>query len=213
MTTLILIRHGESEANRHGIFAGQIDPDLQNKGIMQAKKTAKYISEHYIVDKIYASDLKRAFRTAECLAEVLCLDVIPKRELREIYAGAWEGVKFDELSVLYPEAYDTWLHDIGASCCTGGESVKQLGERIMNVLTEIAKENDGKTVAIATHATPIRVAQSLIKTHGLEEMKNIPWVPNASVTVFEYSNESWAIKAESLDAHLEELKTFLPKNV
>ena len=39
MTTLILIRHGESEANRQGIFAGHIDVDLQNKGLEQAKLT------------------------------------------------------------------------------------------------------------------------------------------------------------------------------
>ena len=50
MTTLILIRHGESMANRQGIFAGQIDPDLQGKGIKQAELTGKYIIDNYKVD-------------------------------------------------------------------------------------------------------------------------------------------------------------------
>lgn len=213
MTTVILIRHGESEANRNGIFAGQIDPDLQAKGIKQAQLTAKYIAEHYTVEKIYSSDLKRAYKTALCLAELLGLSVIPKKELREIDGGEWEGAKFDELPTLFPEAFALWLDDVGASYCSGGESVKELGERIMNILTEIAEENDGKTVAVATHATPIRVVQTLIKTKTLDAMNSIPWASNASVTVLEYSGGVWSVRAEGLDEHLAELKTSLPETV
>ncbi|MBQ3573834.1 MAG: histidine phosphatase family protein [Clostridia bacterium] len=213
MTTIILIRHGESEANKHGVFAGHTDADLQPKGLAQAKTTAKYIADNYNVDKIYASDLKRAYKTAMCLGEILDLEVIAEEGLREINAGEWEGIEFDKLLLSYPDEYGKWINDIGASVCNGGESVEQLGERIMSALTKIAKENEGKTVAIATHATPIRVAQTLIKTGALKEMKNIPWVTNASVTVFEYSSGVWSIKAESIDEHLGELKSALPKNV
>ncbi len=213
MTTVILIRHGESEANRNGIFAGQIDPDLQEKGIRQAQLTAQYIAENYSVDKIYSSDLQRAYKTALCLAKRLGLAVIPKKELREIDGGDWEGAKFDELPTLFPEAFALWLDDVGASYCSGGESVKELGERIMNILTEIARENDGKTVAVATHATPIRVAQTLIKTKTLNQMNNIPWVSNASVTVLEYCDDVWSVLAEGIDEHLAELKTSLPDSV
>ena len=213
MTTLILIRHGESEANRQDFFAGQIDPDLQNKGLKQAQLTAKYISENYNVEKIYSSDLQRAYKTALCLAQILNLEVIKDQKLREINAGKWEGMKFSDLSVAYPKEYNLWLNHIGHAGCVGGETVKQLGDRIMGALTKIAEENDGKTVAIATHATPIRVAQSLIKSGNLEEMENIPWASNASVTVFEYDNNVWKIIAASKDEHLAELKTELPTNV
>ncbi len=213
MTTLILIRHGESEANRQEIFAGHIDPDLQNKGLMQAKLTAKYIVGNYKVDEIYASDLKRAYKTAMRLAQILDIKVIKDKNLREINAGKWEGMKFDELRVAYPEEYNVWLNHIGRAECVGGESVKQLGERIMGALTKIAEENEGKTIAIATHATSIRAAQSIIKSGTVEEMENIPWVSNASVTVFEYNNTEWKVIAESKDEHLAELKTELPSNV
>ncbi len=213
MTTLILIRHGESVANRQGVFAGQIDPDLQNKGFKQAQLTAKYIADNYKIDKIYSSDLCRAYKTAMCLAEILNLEVIPEQNLREIYAGKWEGMKFDELVLAYPEAYNVWMNHIGRAECDGGESVKQLGERIMGALTKIAEENEGKTVAIATHATPIRVAQSIIESGSTDKMENIPWVSNASVTIFEYDNNVWKIIAVSKDEHLAELKTVLPTNV
>ena len=213
MTTLLLIRHGESEANRTRIFSGQIDSDLQDKGLEQAKLTAKYIAENYNVDKIYSSDLRRAYKTAECLAEIVNLDIITEPNLREIDGGEWEGVKYDEVLRVYPEEFNTWLYDIGRAGCVGGESVRQLGDRIMKILTQIAEENDGKTVAIATHATPIRVAQCLIENGVLDKMEDIPWVSNASVTVFEYNDNFWKINAVSIDEHLSELKTVLPSKI
>lgn len=213
MTTLLLIRHGESEANRMRIFSGQIDSDLQDNGLQQAKLTAKYIADNYSIDKIYSSDLQHAYKTAECLAEILNADIITDPNLREIDAGKWEGVKYEELLQKYPEEFNMWLYHIGGARCVGGESVEQLGDRVMLVLTRIAEENAGKTIAITTHATPIRVAQSLIENGTLNEMEDIPWVSNASVTVFEYSNNLWKINAVSIDKHLSELKTVLPSKI
>jgi len=213
MTTLILIRHGESEANRQGVFAGQINPDLQDRGFKQAQRTAEYIANNYKVDKIYSSDLMRAYKTAKCLADVLDMDIIKDKNLREIYGGKWEGIKFSDLSKLYPKEYEVWMKDIGNSCCVEGESVKQLGDRVMTFLTKIAEENDGKTIAIATHATPIRAFQTMIQTGSLKEMVNIPWVSNASVSVFVYDNGRWSTSLISQDAHLEDFITNLPKDV
>lgn len=212
MTTLILVRHGESEANRQGIFAGQINPDLQNKGLKQAELTAKYIADNYKVDKIYSSDLQRAYKTALCIADILNLEVIPEQNLREINGGNWEGVKFDDLVYEYADEYSMWLNHIGHSGCVGGETVKQLGDRIMNALTRIAQDNEGKTIVIATHGTPIRAAQSIIRSGTLDEMENIPWVSNASVTIFEYNNNIWKEVVTSEDTHLAQLKTVLPLN-
>lgn len=213
MTTVILIRHGESVANRQKVFAGHLDVDLQDKGLEQAKVTARYVADNYKIDKIYASDLLRAYKTATCLGEILHMDVIKDEKLREISAGEWEGKKFDELVVDYANDYGVWINHIGYATCTGGESVEQLGNRIMDELTKIAEENDGKTVAIGTHATPIRVAQTIIQTGSVKEMENIPWTSNASVTVLEYDDGKWSVKAVGLDEHLAEFKTVFPANV
>lgn len=213
MTTLLLIRHGESVANHERFFAGQFDADLHENGLLQARETAKFITKNYQVDKIYASDLKRAFKTAKALADLLDMDIIPNRNLREINAGKWDGKFFDELLVTYKESYTLWRTHIGFAACDGGESVRQLGKRIMDALTQIAKENDGKTVAIATHATPIRAMQSLVQTGGLEEMENIPWPTNASVTVLRYSENNWELVMASEDAHLNEIKTKMSASV
>lgn len=208
MTKLLLIRHGESTANRHNIFAGQIDPELEEKGIMQAKATADYIASDFKIDKIYSSDLQRAYKTSLCLSEILGIEVIKDKNLREINGGIWENSNYNELKTLYPSEFQKWIDDTGNSYCPGGETVKELSERIMTALTKIAKENENKTVAVFTHATSIRVAQTIIETGTLDEMKNIDWVSNASVTILNYDNDKWIIEKVSIDEHLKELKTF-----
>lgn len=215
MTTFLMIRHGESEANRGRVFAGHMDAALQDRGLEQAKRTAEYIVRTYCVDAVYASDLRRAYDTGKCVAELLGLPVIADRDLREIDAGEWEGVKFDELVKRFPEDYGVWLHDIGHARCTGGESVAHLGERVRGALLRMAAENDGKTVVVATHATPIRVMQCLVQARELARMKDIPWVSNASVSVLTYDQKTgeWAFSLVSEDAHLGDMRTTFAKNV
>lgn len=213
MTTVILIRHGESEANREDIFAGHLNVDLMPKGVEQAQKTAQYIVENYTVDKIYASDLKRAYKTGKTLADKLGMEIIADKRFREIDAGEWDGIKFNELGDKYAEEFRIWRDDIANAKCTGGESVEDLRKRVFGAATEVAENNDGKTVVIATHATPIRVMQTYVQMGSLEKMNDIPWVSNASVSVFEYDNGKWTCKAVSVDKHLGDLVTALPSNV
>lgn len=213
MTTLLLIRHGESEANHLGLFAGHSNPDLSERGLEQAKFTARFVADNFSVDKLYSSDLKRAYNTGKCIAELLGLEITADSNLREIMAGEWESKKFDVLNTVYQEEYRVWKTDIGNAKCTGGESVKELSERVFCAIKKIAEENPGKTVAITTHATPVRATLSIIETGGTEQMKNIPWVSNASVTVIKYDNGEFRVEAVSLDKHLDSLKTVLPSSV
>ena len=213
MTTLLLIRHGQSEANKLGVFAGHFDAPLLPLGVQQAKITGEFIAANYKVDKVYASDLKRAYVTGTCIADSCNAPITPEPNLREISAGKWEACAFDDLINLYAEDYDVWLHDIDNSRCTGGESAIELGERVLQTLTRIAKENDGKTVAIATHATPIRAMQSFVQHGRFEAMKDFPWVTNASVSVLSFDNGEWKFLDVGIDSHLGAIKSSLPTNV
>ncbi|MBO5454246.1 MAG: histidine phosphatase family protein [Clostridia bacterium] len=213
MTTLLLVRHGQSVANLETRFVGHIDADLTDTGMLQAKETAKFIAENYKVSKVYASDLKRAYKTGKAVSDLLGVEIIGNKNLREIYAGNWEGNKFDDLAVIYKEQYGLWLSDIGKAAPENGETVKELGDRIYAELNEIATQNDGKTIVIATHATPVRVMQSLVQTGSLDGMKNIPWVSNASVTELFFDNGLFHFGKISQDNHLGDLKTYFAKNV
>ena len=213
MTRVILVRHGRSMANAENIFAGHLDADLHEDGHLQAKLTAEYIAENYKVDRVYSSDLKRAFFTAGHIADRLGLEVTPDKSFREIDAGEWDGKVFYDLPTLYPEDFAVWYDDIGNAVCTGGESVRGLGERIMSALERVALENEGKTVLVASHATPIRSAVTIVKYGDVSEMEKVEWPSNASVTVLERENGRWSLVVFSEDSHLKEYKTSLPNNV
>ena len=213
MTTILLIRHGESEANRNHVFAGHLDVGLMENGTRQAKLTAKYIRETYKVDAVYASDLVRAYETGAAIAKAVRLPIVVDERLREIRAGKWEGQSFSKLEAEYAADFRVWKEDLGRAVCTGGESVAQLGQRIMAVLTEIATQNAGKTVAIATHATPIRAMECLVRTGNILRISEFSWVSNASVSRFTYENEVWRAEEMSYDVHLTDLKTALPDGV
>ena len=213
MTTVILVRHGYSTANKDGIFAGNYDADLDEKGILQALKTAKYISENYKVDKVYASDLKRAYKTGVAIADETGTEIIPDNRLREINAGKWDGVLFDSLDKLFPEDFSVWQEDISNAKCTDGESVKELAERVMGAVTEMAEKNDEKVIVIASHATPIRVFECLVKTGDLTRLNEINWVSNASISVYTCDKNIWSANQISFDEHLKDIRTTLPVSV
>lgn len=202
MTRLILVRHGESYANRRRIYVGHTDVDLEERGFEQARLSADYIAENYAVSRVYASDLKRAFNTGKCISDRLGVEIIPDRELREIYAGEWEGIPFDELDERFSDSYSVWRTDIGNCKIPGGESVAQLAKRIGTELERIARAHDGETVVCATHATPIRAMQTLVTKPSLDFMKDVPWATNASVSVLEYNEGKWKFALISYDAHL-----------
>ncbi len=212
MTKLYLIRHGESEANRHRLFAGHSNFDLTELGRRQAQCAADWL-DGVPVDRIAASDLLRAYNTAVPLSERRQIPIEPCQNLREISAGAWEGVPFTEIEEKYTADFAVWRTDIGRARCTDGETVRHLGERVLTAITKLAEEADGQTVVIATHATPIRTLLSLWQTGDVLAMKDIPWVPNASITAVRYENGVFTPEIIGSTDHLDGLLTKLPTNV
>lgn len=213
MTELMIIRHGQSMANLEGVFAGHTDSALSDLGRVQAQLTAKYITDNFKVDKVYASDLTRAFETGKAVADKVGIEVIGNKNLREVFAGAWEGVGFLDLIENYGEEYKVWITDLGNAKCTDGESVVDLQKRIVAEVKRIAAENEGKRVVIATHATPVRALQTYCMGKTLDEMKDIEWVSNASVTFIKYENGELILEKAGYDEHLGDIKTELPKGV
>lgn len=200
-------------ANLNLVFAGHFDADLSPLGREQARCTAEEILGRFKIDKIYSSDLLRAYNTALPISERTGIEVIPDERLREIYAGEWEGRPFEELQRVYVEDFFVWRNDICNSRCTGGESMREVGERMYSRAKEIALENDGKTVVIATHAAAIRAIMARCLGEDCTAMNTIPFVPNASYSVLSAEGEILKFTEIGCDSHLADLKTVLPPNV
>lgn len=212
-TTLIFVRHGESRANGKGVFAGHLDLGLSERGVQQAELTAQALCKAYPVDRVYTSDLLRASHTALPIARACGAELVTTAQLREIFAGNWQGRSFDELQQQYAASYGVWLKDIGRAHPDGGESVQALSDRIWRCVAQIAQAEQGKSVVLVTHATPIRAVLCRLHGFGLERMKDVPWVSNASFTVVRAAAPVWSAERIGEDAHLSELRTGFPANV
>lgn len=201
---ITFIRHGQSIGNLKKIFLGHTDLDLSETGYKQAELTAEYM-ENYDIDIIYSSDLKRAYNTIKPLAGRKNMDIIKNTGFREIYAGKWEGLEYDEIERKYASDYYIWHHDFGRAVCTGGESVAELQKRVVAEYERISKLHKGQNVLIGTHAGAIRVLKCYILGMPLKDAYKIPWSLNASVTVID--NETNKILLDGYAEHLENLKT------
>ena len=211
-TTLYLIRHGESEGNLRAAFLGHTDLPLTEKGRAQARKTAAFLAEKK-PDVIYASDLMRAYQTAEATAERFGMPIVKEQGLREIFAGEWEDLLFDDIGASYAEDWRVWCEDIGNACPTKGESTVELQKRVVDTITRIVKENEGKTLFFFSHATPIRVFSSYVMGKTTDEIKDLPWAPNASVTEVTFDGEAFSMVEYGRDDFMGEMSTRLPDNV
>lgn len=209
-TLLYIVRHGHSKGNDTKTFYGHFDGPLTQKGHEQAQRVMNFFKDKRI-DAVYSSDLIRAVDTVKPTAQSKGLEVIGDKRLREIYAGAWENRNIDELIVEYPEEYGVWRNDKANSRCTNGESVRELSERFINALADIAQKNAGKNIIIGTHATPIMLLKPVVLGLPLENMNNQSYVLNASVTTVSYERGKWELMNYGEESHLIGLETVMAK--
>ena len=211
MTRIYLARHAESIANKERIFAGHFDVELSPKGHRQAQALADYIAQYFPVDVIYASDLRRTMSTALPISEKTGVPVIPDMGLREIYAGEWEGMTYDQILCEYAEDYRVMSEDFPRSCCTGGESTAELYERISAAVMRILAENEGKNIMIVTHAGPIRVFTAYALGFAADCTDRVKYSANTGFSVFTYKDNKFAPeKLGSLD-HFIKCPEILPE--
>ncbi len=215
MVRFVIIRHGYSVTNKAGKFTGQMDVPLDELGLEQAEDTARYVLDNYKIDKICSSDLCRAIDTAKPIADAFGLPIDTYKELREISAGCWEGMFIEDIKREYPEGFKKWATDVGNARCGDGESSAELTERCRKIFKKIARKNEGKTVAIATHGGVIRAIRCAWLGISLDDMQNVPHVANASVTEALYDNKTDTVELTLIgyNEHLKDKVTEFSVNV
>jgi broad specificity phosphatase PhoE len=154
-TTIVLVRHGETDWNRENRFQGHADPPLNDKGRAQARELADELrTERFAA--AYTSPLRRAHETASILVPELGLEPVPDEALMEVDVGSWSGLTRDEVALRFPEGYARWL-EYGHGW-DDGESYEELGERVVSGLLAIAVRHPHERVLAVTHGGPIRSA-------------------------------------------------------
>ncbi len=203
ITTIYLIRHGESEANETAVFAGSAEYFLTKKGIKQAEVTAKVLSKAPVT-AIYSSPLLRARRTAEPFSSAFHCPVIVDNELREVFCGDWERMPYAEIEKKYPDLFPTpWYQNFGEAAAPNGESVTEAGKRFWNAAKRIAEKHPGESVLITSHAGVIRSFYGIVAGIAPKDLGHaLPFPTNASYSIVTYENGAFYPVIYSEDSEL-----------
>ncbi len=145
---LLIIRHGQSHADILKVHEGRADFSLTDCGLMESEAMAKYVKEHFNVNKIYASPLRRAKQSAETLAKYTSATVTFEDDLMEYNNGLLAGLTVEEAALRYPEVKTADNESIYEK-----ESKDTFSLRCKNILKKIIDENSNdSTIAIVTHS-------------------------------------------------------------
>ncbi|MCE0535800.1 histidine phosphatase family protein [Kineosporia rhizophila] len=181
---VILIRHGRTTWNATARFQGQTDIPLDDVGVGQAQRTAEALYQQLVGTevKILSSDLARAAQTARALATRLHVEVGLEPRLREVSAGAWEGLTRDEITKVWPDDYAAWRRgDADVRLGNDGETRSEAAERCAAAIVEAEKAMTGGTLVCVSHGGALRGAIfSLLGTpdwpwYALEGLHNAHW--------------------------------------
>jgi broad specificity phosphatase PhoE len=180
MTTLLLVRHGETDWNREGRWQGGSDTPLNDAGREQARAVAEQLDGD--IDAVYSSDLARARETAEIMAAKLGLEVTLDPRLRERGFGAWEGLTTAEIEARFAESHRRWRAGEGPGA-DDAEDFADFSARVSDFLADVLRRHPGEQVLVVSHGGSIRVVHALAT--GLDYVRDhklIPSVPNCEVT-------------------------------
>jgi probable phosphoglycerate mutase len=147
---VLLLRHGQSEWNAQGRWQGHGDPPLTELGRAQARAAAERLASAGI-QRIVASDLARAFQTAEIVAAALGLAIASDARWRERDIGAWTGLTREDIESRWPEAYAHFRSHDESARPGGGESDAMLRARAREALSALRARHGGECVLVVTH--------------------------------------------------------------
>ncbi len=149
-TRIIAIRHGETTWNVDSRIQGRLDIPLNAMGRQQAARMALALKDDPIT-AVYASDLTRAWETAQYLGQVRGLEVTPEKGLRERGFGDFEGKTFAEIEALLPEQSQRWRKRDPEFAPEGGESLLTLNRRVVEATERLAAQHPGELIALVGH--------------------------------------------------------------
>jgi len=187
ITTLYLVRHGETEGNGSHRYKGSIDVPLSEKGIQQMERSSAFIKEYiekassskylsYLKDihtapatespaahtilhlkAVYCSNLSRAVKSARIIGKPYGLQPVENQDFRERNFGIWEGMTFSEIKEKYTAEFEGWANNPLKYSPVGGESTNEVKDRIIPPLNRILGAHKGEHIAIVAHGGVNRI--------------------------------------------------------
>lgn len=187
MTTLHLVRHGQSLWNAEIRIQGTSDPALSTLGIDQAKAVGKLLPQF---DRVYSSDLLRTRQTTEHILGGAVDHVDFRPTLREIHLGPWEGMLLSEATEQYPKQTDQFRNTPETFALEGAETFHELQSRAHKAIDEIVQECDGEDikVLVVSHGAFLKSLLIGYEKRPLNDMWQHPHIDNCGHSIVRYNS-------------------------
>ena len=198
-----MLRHGQTAWNAEQRIQGQIDAPLNEQGLWQAARLAEALRAEGL-SHIYSSDLQRARRTAEAVAEAAGLDhVALDARLRERHFGQFEGLTYPEVEQRWPEEARRWREREVGFAPGGGETPEAFYARCVPAAAELAARHPGEAIALVAHGG---VLDCLYRAAtGLAMQAPRTWqLGNATINRLLWHGEGFVLVGWNDDGHLQD---------
>jgi len=202
-TEFILVRHGETIWNAEARMQGQQDSPLTARGVAQAKAVGQRL-RHETFDGIYSSDLKRVVDTAQPLADLLGHAIALEPRLRERHYGIFEGLTYGDMERQHNGIYQQYRAQRYEPdfVIPEAETIRQLVERGMAIMHELAQRHAGERIAIFSHGGTLAAV--------LRAMLGVPIggkhafrLANGSISTVAWDEEEWQVLTLGDITHLQ----------
>jgi probable phosphoglycerate mutase len=211
MTKITLVRHGQTAWNADGRFMGQLNIPLDETGLAQAQVVAQRLRK-LRPDAIYASDLNRAWQTAQTIRLAIVQDaapepvpgILPEPRLREMSFGDWQGLSYAEIQAKFPNELKAWEGDLTSFCPPGGESLAQMAARVKAALDDILAHHVDQNLLLVAHGGSLQTLITLATGQKADRMWQFP-LRNTSVSEIEFYPSERLITLLNDTCHLEKL--------
>jgi broad specificity phosphatase PhoE len=202
MTEIVIVRHGETESNKRGIFRGRLDVPLNERGVLQAEWVAEALRRDPVVS-VFSGPLSRAEDTARAIAAKHGLSPIVDRAFDNIDLGEWQGREKAAVKRDDPERWGVWVNDPDSLVIPGGESLGAIRARAFERTLALAREHRGRRFVIVTHRSVAKLLAGALL--GME--RGYFWkfyLDNAGYSVFGHDESGFVLLTWNEACHLKE---------
>lgn len=203
VTTVYIVRHCQSCGNIDGRFQGRYDADVTPAGEQQLELLSLRLRNERL-DAIYTSPLIRAYKTAEAVNRFHGLPIHTMNGLLEMDVGEMENLKLSEIADRFPEVAEHWDRSPDLCEFPGGETMKQVFQRVNSALDEIILNNIGRTVLAVTHGGVIRNLYARVCEGCPEGIRNSAVFGNTGVSILTAERGKLSWKLINDQSHLPE---------
>lgn len=206
MTSIYLVRHAEAEGNLFRRAQGQFDGMITALGYRQIEQLRRRFLS-IPIEAVYVSDLRRTRITSSAIWQPKKLTPHFSTRLREYSLGCWEDMPWTEWAARDDESLRRF-NQLDNFSPPGGETPEQVRQRITGEFWRIAKENEGKTIAIVSHGMALRILMGALEGLSFEQMRTASHGDNTAVSLIEVDGDTARIVFRDDNSHLGNLSTF-----